>query len=83
MGALSGNSFVAGRLTVAAANKRYLPRFFGVIGRLGPEKRHKGPRGGEVDEEQEPTPQFDAPLYVSITIGNHLIANGFKVTHSS
>jgi L-type amino acid transporter 9 len=61
MGALSGNSFVAGRLTVAAANKRYLPRFFGVIGRFGPEKKRKEPGEGEPDEE-ETTPRFDAPL---------------------
>jgi L-type amino acid transporter 9 len=67
MGALSGNSFVAGRLTVAAANKRYLPKFFGVIGRLGPEKKHKEPREDEREVEEDSTPQFDAPLYVLLT----------------
>jgi L-type amino acid transporter 9 len=63
MGALSGNSFVAGRLTVAAANKRYLPRLFGVIGRFGPEKKQKVPHEGEAVEEEAPS-RFDAPLYV-------------------
>jgi L-type amino acid transporter 9 len=34
LGALSGNIFVAGRLTVAAANKGYLPSFLGYVGHI-------------------------------------------------
>ncbi len=34
-GSLLGNSFVAGRMTVAAANRGWLPRVFAVVGRLG------------------------------------------------
>jgi L-type amino acid transporter 9 len=64
MGALSGNIFVTGRLTVAAARKRYLPEFFGTIGRLGLEKKRAEPQEGEPVEE-EAKPRFDAPLYVS------------------
>ena len=66
MGALSGNIFVTGRLTVAAANKRYLPRFFGIIGRLGLLKKREEPQEGEVVEE-ETKPSSDAPMYVSHT----------------
>jgi L-type amino acid transporter 9 len=34
-GALLGNSFIAGRMTVAAAKKNWLPRYFAVVGKLG------------------------------------------------
>ncbi|TVY82283.1 b(0,+)-type amino acid transporter [Lachnellula suecica] len=34
-GALLGNSFVTGRMTVAAGNTNWLPRFFAVVGKLG------------------------------------------------
>lgn len=33
-GALLGNSFIAGRMTVAAANKNWLPRFLGFVGQF-------------------------------------------------
>lgn len=36
-----GNSFVAGRMTVAAANKRWLPRVLGSVGHIGPFKVSK------------------------------------------
>lgn len=35
-GSLLGNSFVAGRMAVAAANTNWLPEFFAVVGRIGP-----------------------------------------------
>lgn len=34
-GSLLGNSFVAGRMAVAAANKDWFPRFFALVGRVG------------------------------------------------
>ncbi|PYH40790.1 amino acid transporter [Aspergillus saccharolyticus JOP 1030-1] len=34
-GSLLGNSFVAGRMVVAAANRNWLPQILGVIGQLG------------------------------------------------
>ncbi|KAI0798791.1 amino acid/polyamine transporter I [Xylaria sp. FL0064] len=38
-GSLLGNSFVAGRMAVAAANQDWLPRIFAHLGHLGPKKR--------------------------------------------
>ncbi|KAI1275689.1 amino acid/polyamine transporter I [Xylaria sp. FL0933] len=38
-GSLLGNSFVAGRMAVAAANQDWLPRVFSHLGHLGPQKR--------------------------------------------
>ncbi len=35
LGSLLGNSFVAGRMAVAAAHKRWIPHTFAVLGRLG------------------------------------------------
>ncbi|ROT40479.1 amino acid transporter [Sodiomyces alkalinus F11] len=35
-GSLLGNSFVAGRMAVAAANKDWFPRLFAAVGRIGP-----------------------------------------------
>lgn len=40
-GSLLGNSFVAGRMAVAAANADWLPGFFAVVGRVGPAPRHE------------------------------------------
>lgn len=36
-GSLLGNSFVAGRMAVAAANKDWFPRLFAAVGRIGPD----------------------------------------------
>ncbi|RDW58321.1 amino acid transporter-6 [Coleophoma crateriformis] len=34
-GSLLGNSFIAGRMTVAAANHNWFPRFFALVGQVG------------------------------------------------
>lgn len=38
LGSLLGNSFVVGRMTVAAANKSWLPSILGTVGKVGPYK---------------------------------------------
>lgn len=38
-GSLLGNSFVAGRMAVAAANQNWLPRPLSVVGRVGTERK--------------------------------------------
>jgi len=57
MGALSGNIFVVGRLTVAAANKKYIPAFLGAIGQFGFQRSQERPV-----EEEEAEPEWDAPF---------------------
>jgi L-type amino acid transporter 9 len=37
-GSILGNSLVVGRMVVSAANKGWFPRFFTVIGRVGPSR---------------------------------------------
>lgn len=60
-GSLLGNSFVAGRMAVAAANKSWLPRIFGVIGRIRP----AAPAAADGDDEPPASPKAsksDAPI---------------------
>jgi L-type amino acid transporter 9 len=55
MGAMNSNIFVAGRLTVAAANKRYIPAFFGYTGRIRSQPQ-------VIDESAAKELKFDAPF---------------------
>ncbi|KAI1083660.1 amino acid transporter [Whalleya microplaca] len=62
-GSLLGNSFVAGRMAVAAANKDWLPGLFALVGRVGLK-----PRTEEISEYPTNAPgssnttQSDAPI---------------------
>lgn len=55
-GSLLGNSFVAGRMAVAAANANWLPGFFAALGRVGSEPSDVHAEGSA------PRPRSDAPL---------------------
>ncbi|KAK7749636.1 hypothetical protein SLS53_000214 [Cytospora paraplurivora] len=55
-GSLLGNSFVAGRMAVAAANADWLPNLFATLGRVG-----KNPSATHEDESID-GPRSDAPL---------------------
>jgi amino acid transporter len=61
-GSLLGNSFVAGRMAVAASNKSWLPRIFGLIGRVRP--RAQAENDGEDEEPPAPAKasKSDAPI---------------------
>ena len=56
-GALLGNSFIAGRMTVAAANKNWLPRYLGFVGQF----RTKSNANEDPSSSPQPS-QSDAPL---------------------
>jgi L-type amino acid transporter 9 len=49
-GSALGNSFVAGRMTVAAANNMWFPRFLGTVGQIG---NFKVTKASEDDEDAE------------------------------
>lgn len=49
-GSALGNSFVAGRMTVAAANNQWIPQFLGTVGQVGTFKLTKA---SEQDESAE------------------------------
>ncbi|KAF2434606.1 amino acid transporter [Tothia fuscella] len=80
-GALNGNIFVAGRLTVSAARKGYLPRSFGAIGQLGWEKKQL--RSEDRNEYNSVAkPRFDAPfnaLLLTVLISSlYIIFGNFR-----
>ncbi|KAI1399057.1 amino acid transporter, partial [Hypoxylon fuscum] len=61
-GSLLGNSFVAGRMAVAAANMNWFPRIFASVGRIGMKPRTDEP--GSSDDTPSPprTTKSDAPI---------------------
>ncbi|KAI0436541.1 amino acid/polyamine transporter I [Xylaria telfairii] len=69
-GSLLGNSFVAGRMAVAAANQDWLPRVFAQLGHIktreaSPPESNNGPPEEEEEEEEEEadvTTTSDAPV---------------------
>ena len=50
-GSALGNSFVAGRMTVAAANKNWIPRLLGTVGQVGTFKVTKAADADEAAED--------------------------------
>ncbi|KAE8353192.1 amino acid transporter [Aspergillus coremiiformis] len=60
-GSLLGNSFVAGRMVVAAANLNWLPGFLGVLGHLGIPSNDTNATEPPSDWTT-PTPKSDAPI---------------------
>jgi amino acid transporter len=69
-GSLLGNSFVAGRMAVAASRSGWLPRFFGVIGRVG------------LRRDDEPA-SSDAPIHAiflsAVLSGIYILLGNFRV----
>ncbi|KAL2109251.1 hypothetical protein VUR80DRAFT_2771 [Thermomyces stellatus] len=64
-GSLLGNSFIASRMTVAAANKKWLPGVLSVLGRLGtPPSNSADPTPGHRDSDapEHPKPTSDGPI---------------------
>ena len=61
-GSALGNCFVAGRMTVAAANKTWFPAAFGTVGQIGTYKVAKSVDGNEsADEAMD---KGESPMYV-------------------
>ncbi|KAJ3938075.1 uncharacterized protein N0V96_011757 [Colletotrichum fioriniae] len=62
-GSLLGNSFVAGRMTVAASNFNWLPKFLGFVGRVGLKSEESSPADSSADASSGPAhARSDAPL---------------------
>ena len=57
-----GNSFVAGRMTVAAANKKWFPAVFGTVGQIGTFRVTKTVEGEESAESA--MDKGESPMYV-------------------
>ncbi|KAL2168912.1 hypothetical protein VTG60DRAFT_6747 [Thermothelomyces hinnuleus] len=54
-GSLLGNSFVAGRMAVAAANQTWLPRLLSIVGQVGADRKVS-------EDEIQKAPESDAPI---------------------
>jgi solute carrier family 7 (L-type amino acid transporter), member 9/15 len=62
-GSLLGNSFVAGRMAVAAANKNWFPRLFGFVGHVGIKSDQNSDSRSPNDSSGSPkSSTSDAPL---------------------
>ncbi|KAI0841335.1 amino acid transporter [Hypoxylon sp. FL0890] len=62
-GSLLGNSFVAGRMAVAAANMNWFPRIFASVGHIGLKANTEDEPGSPDFEQSSPnTAQSDAPI---------------------
>nr|XP_036586887.1 amino acid transporter [Colletotrichum truncatum]KAF6797444.1 amino acid transporter [Colletotrichum truncatum] len=61
-GSLLGNSFVAGRMTVAAANSNWLPKFLGFVGRVGVKADDGSPADSSDESSGLAKEKSDAPI---------------------
>ncbi|KAI1339985.1 amino acid transporter [Xylariaceae sp. FL0016] len=62
-GSLLGNSFVAGRMAVAASNMNWLPRTFGLLGQIGFKSREVNePEPTDDTEGSQESGKSDAPI---------------------
>ncbi|KAI1753956.1 amino acid/polyamine transporter I [Xylaria castorea] len=69
-GSLLGNSFVAGRMAVAAANRNWLPRMFAQLGRIGVKKQQQQ---ATEDEDNDSTEDVEAATTASDAPVNAII----------
>lgn len=59
-GSALGNSFVAGRMTVAASNKEWIPRLLGTVGQIGTFKVSSS--GTETENADEAMDKGESPI---------------------
>lgn len=64
-GSALGNSFVAGRMTVAASNKSWFPVAFGTVGQIGTFRVTKSAEGD--DNAEDAMDKGESPMYVPVT----------------
>lgn len=80
-GSLLGNSFVAGRMAVAAANMNWFPRLFSVVGRVGAQPVESDDDASSPDDPKEP--KSDAPINAlilsSIISASNILLGSFRV----
>ncbi|KAF6827644.1 amino acid transporter [Colletotrichum musicola] len=78
-GSLLGNSFVAGRMTVAAANFNWLPKPFGFIGRFGvsssPSSEATSPGDGSKSKSDAP---LNALLLSTLLSALYILLGNFR-----
>ncbi|KAF2473687.1 amino acid transporter-like protein [Lindgomyces ingoldianus] len=85
-GSALGNSFVVGRMTVAAANKKWLPHFLGTVGQIGRWRVSKGAGGDGSDEAMDKgespmkvPPTFNALVLSTILSAVYILVGNMRV----
>ncbi|TDZ23675.1 b(0,+)-type amino acid transporter 1 [Colletotrichum orbiculare MAFF 240422] len=78
-GSLLGNSFVAGRMTVAAAKFNWLPRFLGFVGQIGftSDDTPSGSNGAGAAKEKSDAP-INALLLSTILSALYILFGNFR-----
>jgi len=76
-GSLLGNSFIAGRMTVAAGNKNWLPRYFAVVGRFGTTSSSNGDTSGSPKSSESDAPH-NALLLSTILSALYILFGNFR-----
>lgn len=72
-GSLLGNSFVASRMTIAAANQKWLPPFLSIVGRIG-----FTPRDTFESSERESDAPLNALLLSTILSTLYILLGNFR-----
>jgi solute carrier family 7 (L-type amino acid transporter), member 9/15 len=76
-GSLLGNSFVAGRMTVAAANMNWLPRFFAIVGQVGAKSDPSADSSGPTKSSKSDAP-LNALLLSTILSTLYILFGNFR-----
>jgi amino acid transporter len=75
MGALNSNIFIVGRLTVAAANKGYIPTIFSYIGKF---VSHSPTHENQTSGEPRSDAPFNALILNAILVAVYILAGNFR-----
>ncbi|KAF7556168.1 hypothetical protein G7Z17_g1614 [Cylindrodendrum hubeiense] len=73
-GSLLGNSFVASRMTVAAANRGWIPRIFTVVGTVGRKSDHDG----NTDSENTSDAPINAIILSAVLAAIYILFGSFR-----
>jgi solute carrier family 7 (L-type amino acid transporter), member 9/15 len=80
-GSLLGNSFVAGRMAVAAANMNWFPQLFSVVGRVGaqPIESDDDSSSPGIPKESQSDAPINAIIFSSIISAVYILLGSFRV----
>lgn len=79
-GSLLGNSFVAGRMAVAAANMNWLPQIFSVVGRIGirPDTTSSNTEDDATDGKSKSDAPINAIILSTILSAVYILLGNFR-----
>lgn len=78
-GSALGNSFVAGRMAVAAANKGWFPRVFGTVGQIGTFQVSQPKGSSESNDEDEGESPINAILLNTVLSAIYILLGNMRI----